>query len=83
MGRHSPRSVSVLTAVYTQSLIWKNIDPTIEHSCMSFGFYKVWSFNGHFRDAVATDIVHQHSGRLDYYKGYGLLYGLLKAHVRS
>jgi hypothetical protein len=22
-----------------------------------------------FRDAVATDIVHQHSGRLDYYKG--------------
>lgn len=22
------------------------------------------------RDAVATDIIHQHSGRLDYYKGY-------------
>ena len=22
-----------------------------------------------FLDAVATDIVHQHSGRLDYYKG--------------
>jgi hypothetical protein len=23
-----------------------------------------------FLDAVATDIIHQHSGRLDYYKGY-------------
>lgn len=23
-----------------------------------------------YRDAVATDIIHQHSGRLDYYKGY-------------
>ena len=23
------------------------------------------------RDAVATDIIHQHSGRLDYYKGWG------------
>jgi ATP-binding cassette, subfamily F, member 3 len=22
-----------------------------------------------FLDAVATDIIHQHSGRLDYYKG--------------
>jgi hypothetical protein len=25
------------------------------------------------RDAVATDIVHQHSGRLDYYKGLVIL----------
>ncbi len=24
----------------------------------------------HNSDAVATDIIHQHSGRLDYYKGY-------------
>lgn len=28
------------------------------------------------RDAVATDIVHQHSGRLDYYKGYESLHAL-------
>jgi hypothetical protein len=26
------------------------------------------------RDAVATDIVHQHSGRLDYYKGWVFFY---------
>lgn len=27
-----------------------------------------------FRDAVATDIIHQHSGRLDYYKGYVIVF---------
>lgn len=26
------------------------------------------------RDAIATDIIHQHSGRLDYYKGYVILF---------
>ena len=36
-------------------------------------FPYVFFFSSHdraFLDAVATDIIHQHSGRLDYYKGY-------------
>jgi len=45
---------------------------TIVHSCelgathVSFGLLT----HGACSDAVATDIIHQHSGRLDYYKGY-------------
>jgi hypothetical protein len=37
----------------------------------SFGFLTLRrSHDRAFLDAVATDIIHQHSGRLDYYKGY-------------
>ena len=32
--------------------------------------------NPNLRDAVATDIVHQHSGRLDYYKGFAKIYSI-------
>lgn len=45
---------------------------------VSMGSLELWtsfltfcrSHDRAFLDAVATDIIHQHSGRLDYYKGY-------------
>lgn len=39
------------------------------HSCMTI-IYHFESNLTCIRDAVATDIIHQHSARLDYYKGY-------------
>jgi ATP-binding cassette subfamily F protein 3 len=35
------------------------------------------------RDAVATDIIHQHSGRLDYYKGCDMFIYLLFRSLNS
>ena len=42
---------------------------TIAHSCESHLKASSHIKLTGIRDAVATDIVHQHSGRLDYYKG--------------
>lgn len=42
---------------------------TIVHFCKSHINYSCMLIRLN-RDAVATDIVHQHSGRLDYYKGF-------------
>lgn len=48
------------------------IDPTTEPFCKFLPSDSKFTQRieiVHRRDAVATDIVHQHSGRLDYYKG--------------
>jgi ATPase subunit of ABC transporter with duplicated ATPase domains len=37
---------------------------------LAFAHLILRSHDRAFLDAVATDIIHQHSGRLDYYKGY-------------
>lgn len=57
-------SVLISLAVDLNALAW------LEDYLQTWpGTLLVVSHDRAFLDAIATDIVHQHSGRLDYYKG--------------
>lgn len=77
LARNSSRRVRLLelmdqTAIYITDLYTDLMtEPSCEHLYLSVQF-SLLVLTATTRDAVATDIVHQHSGRLDYYKGYVL-----------
>lgn len=60
MDRYDPRRVSTRVRIDSRWLF---------AACSSLPSRTVRSHDRAFLDAVATDIVHQHSQRLDYYKG--------------
>lgn len=62
--------VVYVLAFWASCRCWSSI-PQFPRSCIPVRWCYFCNFHSLIitRDAVATDIVHQHSGRLDYYKG--------------
>jgi hypothetical protein len=61
--------MALVFALVLSLIFYLSIGLTIVHFCESCLASPCMSLKMN-RDAVATDIIHQHSGRLDYYKGF-------------